>query len=111
MEEVMNAADLIVCRSGAMTVTEISLLGKPAIFIPFPYATENHQEYNAKVLSDIGAAKLILDKDLTVDSLNNAIKSIVNNKEILIKMGNKAESIAVKNTEEVIYKEIIKCLS
>jgi UDP-N-acetylglucosamine--N-acetylmuramyl-(pentapeptide) pyrophosphoryl-undecaprenol N-acetylglucosamine transferase len=52
MEEIMNISDLIVARSGAMTVTEVSKLGKPAIFIPYPLATENHQEYNAKVLEE-----------------------------------------------------------
>lgn len=50
MEEVINIADVVVARSGAMTITEIAKVGKPAIFIPFPYATENHQEYNARVL-------------------------------------------------------------
>ena len=59
MEEIMNIADLIVSRSGAMTVTEIENVGKPAIFIPFPFAAENHQEYNARVLekqNEIGRA-------------------------------------------------------
>ncbi len=50
MEEVINVADIVIARSGAMTITEIAKVGKPAIFIPFPYATENHQEYNARVL-------------------------------------------------------------
>ena len=62
MQEVMELSDLVVSRSGAMTITEISTIGKPAIFIPFPFATENHQEYNAKVLENVGAAKIILDK-------------------------------------------------
>ena len=52
-------------RSGAMTITEVAKCGKPAIFVPFPYATENHQEYNAKVLANAGAAKIILEKNLT----------------------------------------------
>ena len=56
MEEIMNIADLIVSRSGAMTVTEIENVGKPAIFIPFPFAAENHQEYNARVLEKQNAA-------------------------------------------------------
>ena len=64
MEEMMNIADLLVCRAGAMTITEVSVVGKPAIFIPFPFATENHQEYNAKVLEKIGAAKIIANANL-----------------------------------------------
>ena len=66
MEEILNLADIVVARSGAMTITEVTRCHKPAIFIPFPYATENHQEYNAKVLANIGAAKIILDKDFNL---------------------------------------------
>ena len=64
MEEMMNVADLIVARSGAMTITEISNLGKPSILVPLPNVSGNHQFYNAKVLEDIGAAKIILNDEL-----------------------------------------------
>ena len=110
MEEVLNVVDLVVCRSGAMTITEIANVGKPAIFIPYPFATENHQEYNAKVLEQVGAARIILDKNLNSNILNNEICDIVANREKLIEMGNKASIIAVKNVEENIYKEIKKIL-
>lgn len=110
MEEVLNVVDLVVCRSGAMTITEIANVGKPAIFIPYPFATENHQEYNAKVLEQVGAARIILDKNLNSNILNNEICDMVANREKLIEMGNKASTIAVKNVEENIYKEIKKIL-
>ena len=80
MEEVMNCADLVVSRSGAMTITEISVVGKPSIFIPFPYATENHQEYNARVLENVNAAKIILDSKLDEKILNSTINEIINDK-------------------------------
>ena len=89
MEEMMNVVDLVICRSGAMTITEIANVGKPAIFIPFPFATENHQEYNAKVLEKVGAAKIILDKDLNSKMLNESIEELVKNKDLLAKMGEK----------------------
>lgn len=108
MEEIMNIVDLVICRSGAMTITEISNVGKPAIFIPFPYATENHQEYNAKVLEKEGAAKIILDKNLTADLLNETIENIVSDKQNLVQMGEKAKNISISNVEERIYKEIKK---
>lgn len=111
MEEVLNVVDLVVCRSGAMTITEIANVGKPAIFIPYPFATENHQEYNAKVLEQVGAARIILDKNLNSNILNNEICDMVANREKLIEMGNKASIIAVKNVEENIYKEIKKILN
>lgn len=108
MEEMMNIADLVVCRSGAMTITEVARLGKPAIFIPFPFATENHQEYNAKVLVNRDAAKLILDKDLNSKNLNETINLIVKDKAIMKEMGEKAENIAKNNVEKIIYNEIKK---
>ena len=108
MEEIMNVVDLVVCRSGAMTITEISNVGKPAIFIPFPFATENHQEYNARVLEKEGAAKIILDKNLTADLLNETIESMVKDKTKLQQMGEKARSISIPNVEDRIYKEVKK---
>ena len=106
MQEVMETSDLVVSRSGAMTITEISNLAKPAIFIPFPFATENHQEYNARVLEKVGAAKIILDKNLNYKNLNDTIELMVENKEQLKEMGKKAGKIANTNVEENIYNEI-----
>lgn len=106
MEEIMNIVDLVVCRSGAMTITEISNVGKPAIFIPFPFATENHQEYNAKVLEKVDAAKIILDKNLTADLLNDMIENMIKDREKLKRMGQNAKDISIENVEEKIYREI-----
>ncbi len=106
MEEVMNIADLIVSRSGAMTVTEIEKVGKPAIFIPFPYATENHQEYNARALEKKKAAKVILDKDLTEDILNDNINILIKDKQELENMGKSANEMSIQNVEDKIYREI-----
>ena len=80
--------------------------GKPAIFIPLPYATENHQEYNAKVLVNVGAARIILDKDLDEPTLSNQIQEIIQDKEKMIMMGKNARNIETKNVEEKIYQEI-----
>lgn len=111
MQEMMNIADLVVCRSGAMTISEITILEKPAIFIPFPFAAENHQEYNARVLEKIGAAKIILDKDLNVQILNNQINSIVANASTLKSMGENAGKIKIENVEDKIYSEIKESLN
>ncbi len=111
MEEMLNVIDLVVCRSGAMTITEIANVGKPAIFIPFPFATENHQEYNAKVLEKVGAAKIILDKNLTSEKLNQQIEEMVKDKEKLLEMGKRANTIAIINVEQKIYQEIKKSIS
>jgi len=106
MEEIMNIVDLVICRSGAMTITEISNVGKPAIFIPFPFATENHQEYNARVLEKVDAAKIVLDKNLTADLLNDMIENLVKGEEKLQKMGDNAKTISIQNVEERIYQEV-----
>lgn len=110
MEEIMNSVDLVICRSGAMTITEISIVGKPAIFIPFPYATENHQEYNARVLEKCGAAKIILDKDLNAENLNQTIEEIISNPEKRKEMGSKAAKVAVSHVEDKIYEEVKKTI-
>ena len=109
MEEIMNIVDLIVCRSGAMTITEISNVGKPAIFIPFPFATENHQEYNAKVLEKIGSAKIILDKNLSSDILNETIEGMIKDNN-LKQMGENATKVAIPQVEDRIYEEIRKVI-
>lgn len=106
MEEIMNIADLLVCRSGAMTVTEIEKVGKPAVFIPFPFAAENHQEYNARALEKKNAAKVILDKDLTAEKLNSIIMNLTSNKQNLEKMGKAASSMSINNVEDNIFREI-----
>lgn len=110
MEEVLNLSDLVVSRSGAMTITEVAKCGKPAIFIPYPFATENHQEYNAKVLANAGSAKIILDKELNSNKLNNTINEILENKEKLKQMGENAEKVSIKNVEDRIYNEIEKLI-
>lgn len=110
MEEVLNLADLVVSRSGAMTITEVAKCAKPAIFIPYPYATENHQEYNAKVLANVDAARIILDKELTPEKLNNEIKSIIIDKQKQEHMAKNAEQIAIKDVNKKIYNEIEKLI-
>ncbi|MBQ9297529.1 MAG: undecaprenyldiphospho-muramoylpentapeptide beta-N-acetylglucosaminyltransferase [Clostridia bacterium] len=108
MEEIMNVSDLLVCRSGAITITEITKLGKPAIFIPLPNVSQNHQEKNARVLEEIGAAKIILNNELTGNNLEQEIESIILNSELLLQMGKRANSINIDDVEEKIYKEIKK---
>ncbi len=106
----MRISDIIISRSGAMTITEIAKIGKPAIFIPFPFATENHQEYNAKVLENVGAAKIILDKDLNWEALSQMINVLLKDKATLKKMGENAKKIDIPNVEERIYDEIKRVL-
>lgn len=110
MEELMNISDLMVCRSGAMTITEVSIVGKPAIFIPLPSMSANRQEDNALVLKKIGAAKMILNNDLNGKILSEEIDDIILDKLELEEMGKMANTIAPKDVEEKIFEEIEKVL-
>ena len=110
MEEVMNVSNVIVARSGAMTITEISNLGKPSILVPLPNVSQDHQLYNAKVLENVGAAKIILNNELTKDNLNKEIEEIIKDEELMKRMEQKALSKSVKNVQENIYKEISKVI-
>ena len=108
MEEIMNISNLIVARSGAMTITEISDLGKPSILIPLPNVSNNHQLYNARVLENVGASKIIENDILKGSMLNEEINKIVLNKEKMTDMGNKALKISIKNSTQKIYNEVNK---
>ena len=108
MEEIMNISDVIVARSGAMTITEISNLGKPSILIPLPNVSQDHQLRNAEVLQKIGAGKIILNDKLTSENLNQEISEIILNPTNMKKMGEKAYTKSVKNVQEKIYNEIKK---
>jgi UDP-N-acetylglucosamine--N-acetylmuramyl-(pentapeptide) pyrophosphoryl-undecaprenol N-acetylglucosamine transferase len=74
MAEQYGRADLIICRAGATTVAEVTALGKAVIFIPFPFAADNHQVLNAGSLSDKGAAEILIEKDLSGKILSKKIK-------------------------------------
>ena len=110
MEELINICDLVICRSGAMTVTEIAICEKPAIFIPLPSYSANRQEDNARVLEKLGAAKVILNNELTAKKLSNEIDNIIYDRNKIEQMGQKANQIAVHDVEEKIYNELIKIL-
>ena len=108
MEEIMNVSNIIVARSGAMTITEISNLGKPSILIPLPNVSQDHQLYNAKVLENAGAAKIILNNELNKNNLEDEIERIIKNPQLMHEMEEKAFSKSVTDVQEKIYKEIKK---
>lgn len=108
MEEMMNLADLLMCRSGAMTVTEVAKVEKAAIFVPLPGVSQNHQEYNARALEKIGAAKIILNKDLENINLNKYVEDLILKPDLIKDMSKKAGQLSFNNVEDKIYKEVKK---
>lgn len=76
MKEAFDAADLLISRAGATILAEIAVCRKPAILVPFPFATDNHQEKNARVLEDMGAARLLLDREMNAETLIKQIDEL-----------------------------------
>lgn len=107
MAKYMAAADLVISRAGAITISEITAIGLPSILIPFPYATENHQEFNARTLEKQGAAIVVLEKDLSAEVLSQQITSLVNNKEQLVRMSKNARKMGILDASEKI-REVIE---
>lgn len=99
----LAAADLVICRSGASTLSELQALGKPSILIPSPYVTENHQYHNAMALVDNGAAEILEEKDLTADSLTERVNSLLSDESKLDEIGANAKKMAVVDATQRIY--------
>lgn len=107
----LPAADLVIGRSGASTLSELQALGKPSILIPSPYVTENHQFHNAMALVDNGAAEILEEKDLTPESLTERVNAILGDRIRLEKIGRCAKKMAVLDATARIYDtlcEIVK---
>jgi len=86
MAEAYAVSNIVVSRAGATTLSELTALGKPSVLIPFPYATANHQEMNARKLEKLQAAIIILDKELNGRSIAEAIRQLFRNTEMREKM-------------------------
>ena len=104
----MAAADLVICRAGAITLSELSAMGKPAILIPSPYVAENHQFHNAMTLKRAGAAEVIEEKELTSDLLIDLVSHLIENKPRLEKMSKAALNNAILDANERIYEIIMQ---
>ena len=110
MPRCMAAADLVICRCGAMTLSELPAAGKPSILIPSPYVAENHQYHNAMVLVDRGAAVCIEEKDLTADSLWEAIQHTTSDPDTLRRMEENVRGAAILDADERIMNELKRLL-
>ena len=102
MEYAYAACDYVICRGGAISLAEITARGIPAIVVPYPYATDNHQEHNARALSKHGAAFMILDKDLTAEKLMENVKLLVENPQKVKEMKRSSHAMGKPNATEKI---------
>lgn len=107
MANALAASDLVIGSAGAISLAEITALGKPSIIIPKAYTAENHQEYNAKSIEKQGAGIAILEKDLTPQNLNETVFKLLGDKEKLIDMANASMEIGKPEAIDLIYNEIM----
>lgn len=98
----LSIADLIITSGGAIAIAEITAVGIPSILIPKAYTTENHQEYNARALEKNGASKVILEKDLSGEKLNNEIFNLLSDKRKLKDMALKSKKMGIINADDRI---------
>lgn len=112
MDEIMALADVAVSRSGAMSVAEITASKTPAILIPYPHATGNHQEFNARTITDHGGGVLMLDSTLkeSPQLLKNQLEHWADHSEELSSMEEKVGKLARERADEIFYEEIIHLL-
>lgn len=111
MDKMYKAADLLITRAGAMTITEISIVRRPAILVPLPTAAENHQFFNAKVLENASAGIVLEENVLNETVLYDKIKSVIYDSNLLNKMGENAVKLYKPNVEANIYEEIKSLLN
>lgn len=108
MPYALKACDLIVCSAGAITIAEITAIGKPAILIPKAHTAENHQEYNANAMGNKGAAIVIREDELTGELLNKKIEEVLNSNDKLKAMKASSKKEGITDATDRIYKEIEK---
>lgn len=97
------AADIVVSRAGASTIMELEVAGKPSILVPYPYAAENHQYHNARVLEEADASILVEEKNYDREQLLGKIKELYEHPERLKELSQNASKLAVLDTAEKIY--------
>ena len=106
MAKAYGWADLVLCRSGALTVSELAAVGVASILVPYPHAVDDHQTVNAQFLVDAGAAELIQQADLTVERLAALLERFSSDRQQVIKM---AEAAYSKRQTDSVEKVIEQC--
>ncbi len=108
MSVAMAAADLVISRSGAITLSEIAALGKASVLVPSPNVVRNHQEQNAREFERIGGAAVVLDSELSGDLMYEKIMSMTADRDMLKKMSENVKKLAKVDALEEIYRLVKK---
>ena len=107
MAPVMRAADLVICRAGASTISELTALGVPALIVPSPYVTNNHQEKNARALEEAGGAAVLLEKDSSGQAMFQEACGILHDDAKRASMEKAMASLGIRDATERIYQVIL----
>lgn len=108
MAKAYGRADLVICRAGATTIAEVTALGKPCLFVPFPHATDDHQRKNAEALLKKGACELLLEREMNASSLAQEITRLMTNRSELQRIGDHARSLGRLDAARIIVDEMLK---
>ena len=108
MAPVMRAADLVLCRAGASTISELTALGVPALIVPSPYVTNNHQEKNARVLEAAGGAVVLLERDSSGQALFQTACGILHDAQQRAAMEKAMASLGIRDATERIYQTVLE---
>lgn len=109
MEYAYAAADMVISRAGALAISELCIVGKPVIFVPYPYAAEDHQTSNAMSLVIHNAAMMVKDNEVEHDLIKK-LKTLVNDEEMQLIMSQNIKKMAVKDADERIAKKVIELI-
>lgn len=108
IDKAYSVSDLIVTSSGAITLAELSFLGKASILVPKAYTTENHQEHNARAFEKIGASKVILEKDVNANTLFDQINEILNDDKLLQELSENSKKMSYPTACKDIVDELYR---
>ena len=108
MAAAMRAADLVICRAGASTISELTALGVPALIVPSPYVTNNHQEKNARALEEAGGAAVLLEKDCSGQALFQAACGILRDETRRESMERAMSALGIRDAAERIYQTVLE---
>ena len=108
MSAAYSAADLVVCRSGALSLSELAFMGRPSLLVPYPFASEGHQYHNARYFQEKGASMVVLESEFKNLYFEAQFKKLVNNPALLAKMGGCAYRLASPGATRKVVQEALK---
>ena len=110
MAEAYGRADLVICRAGATTIAELTVAGKPALFIPFPYATHNHQVHNARYLESKGAAVVVEERELAQTDMESLVRELLTDKDRILSMSHEAKKLGRPEAATSVVSCLMDCM-